>query len=184
MATAEELRIGAENTSLMRKALIVLGYLAPMSAEPVTKLYEDDGFVQVPEDYVPVGLVSREAPFTFPMEAEFFEATSLNHASPTRRDAIGATRTITYTAQETKRVNLEMAYGIDLSSQVQDSDGEVGYAHPELPHTIERRLLVVGWDPKNGGWAMGRFYPNVQTSEYPDITWGGDSLIEYATSLQ
>lgn len=183
MATIEELRITAENTKLMRRAQTVLGYLAPMTAEPVTKLYDGTGFVTIPEDYIPVGLVSRENPYSFPSEAEWFEATSIGHSSPTRRDPTSATRTINYTAQETKRVNLEMAYGIDLSNQEQDADGEVGYAHPELPVTLERRLLVIAWDPKHGGWAMGRFYPHVETAEFPDITWGGDSLIEYETTL-
>ncbi|MEE6295198.1 hypothetical protein [Georgenia wangjunii] len=185
MPTAEELRIAAENTSLIRKALVVIGYLAPMSAAPVTKLYESaTGFIQVPEDYVPVGLVSRGNPYSFPTDATTEDVTSLNHGGPTRQDIVSATRTINYTAQETKRSNLEVAYGLELGSIVQDEDGEAGFAHPEVPLAVERRLLIVGWDPKAGGWAMGRFYPKVQPNAYPEITWGGDSAIEYETTLQ
>lgn len=184
VTTMESLRQGAENRSLIRKPLRMLAFLAPMTAPAVEALTDaaTGELLAVPEDYEPVGLIAKESGITFPTESETSTVESANHAAPTREDFESMTRQISYTAQETKRVNLEMAYSIDLGAPLQQANGEVGFAHPTLPDELQRRLLVIAADPK-GDWFMGKFFPSVSPMSLSEVSWTSSAAITYATTL-
>lgn len=184
MPTINELRAAHDNRELMRKMRQVFIFLAPLSAEPVTELTDETGaFKPIPTDYIPVGLLDKEANITFPRDVESSEESSIGHGGPTRKDTDSDIQRIAYTAQETKRANLEMAYGYDLANLRPKANGEVGYARPQLPDDIQRRLLVFGLDTKYG-IGCGMFLPQVEPMDFPEITWGPTGLTSYATTAQ
>ena len=181
--TIETLRQAAENTSLIRKPLRMLAWLADRDVDPVEQLTDTSGqLLALDPLWVPVGLIAKETGIAFPAESETSTVESVNHGGPTREDFETATRQVRYTAQETKRSSLEMAYAVDLGAPLQQANGEVGFPQPTLPDELERRLLVVAADPK-GQWFMGKFYPYVSPKQLSEITWSPSSAITYETLL-
>lgn len=181
--TIEAMRRGAEHTNLIRKPLRLLSFLAPLTADPIEELTDANGqLLEIPDDWEPVGLIAKESGIAFPSEAETATVDSANHGSPTREDFESVTRQIRYTAQETKRSSLEMAYSIDLGAPLQKANGEVGFPHPTMPDELERRFLVIAADPK-GMWFMGKFYPLVSPKNLAEITMNTSQAITYETLL-
>ena len=106
------------------------------------------------------------------------EAFSHNHGGATRTDTDEDKKGVKFTAQETRRSVLEMAYGFDLSNIEQAANGEVVINHPDLPEDLEGRLLVIGFDPKYQV-AMGKWFPRFQPKDFPTVSWKRDELVQY-----
>lgn len=187
MPTMNELVALSEHTKLMLKMRQVLIFFAPnlqggTAPAEVTTLTDVAGaFAAIPAEYQAgaVGLIDKGAGVEFPREVSQQEATSHNHGGPTRTDTDEDTRSVSFTAQETRRAVLEMAYGLDLSNITQAPNGEVIIDHPELPEDIEGRLLVIGYDPKYRV-GMGKWFPRFQPKDFPSISWKRDELVQYA----
>lgn len=179
MPTMEELRITSEHTAAMRKFRQLLVFVGSMTAPAVETLTDANGaFVAIPDSYLPVGLITKDGGVTFPRNVERSTEQSVNHGSPTRRDTDSDDRQVKFTAQQTTKTVLELAYGLDLSAARRKANGEVGFAHPELPDDIQRRLLILGMDPK-WGIGAGKFFPTIEPTDFPEIGWGPTALTTY-----
>lgn len=184
--TINEMIAASEHTKLMLKMRTVLIYFVPTligktpGAEILALTGPTGGFLPVPADYQAgaVGLIDKGAGVEFPRDVSTQEATSYNHGGPTRVDTEEDKKGVKFTAQETRRQVLEMAYGIDLSNVVQQANGEVVIDHPELPDDLEGRLLVIGHDPKYQ-IAMGKWFPRFQPKDFPTVSWKRDEVVTY-----
>lgn len=185
MATIRETLAGTEVPDLMRKFRNVAIWWGPMSAAPIEEVTGAAGSIlPIPTVYIPVGLIEKSAGVEYPRSVETSEEQSVNHGSATRKDHESDEAMIKYTAQESKRVNLQQAWGVDLTNVEADpTSGEVKVIKPELPDDIQGRLFIMGYDPK---WQVGaaKFFPRVEPQEFPSIKWGPTGLTSYETTLQ
>lgn len=179
MATFEELRAQSDNTNNVRKTLGALIFLAPLTADLITTLTDEDGSIKpLPEEFFSLGLFSRDA-ISFARESDTEATEALGYMSPVREDISSISRTITATAYEVdKRRIREIADGTDLSDVVA-VNGEIAYDEPEVPVNRRWRLLAIGRDVnKRTGQDILRanFYPQVELNSMPGEEWGTDAL--------
>lgn len=176
--TMNELR--AQNTlALLRKFRELFAFVAPADAPVIESLTDADGqFQALPEEYVSVGLLDKEAGFAFPREVESSTETAVGYGGSIRRDYDSDTTNVTFTAMETKKAVLELAYGLDLSGHTMSANGEVVIDRPSLPDDIARRMLLLGYDPKHQIGA-GMWLPRFEIAEFPEISWGPNAATTY-----
>lgn len=187
MPTIDELRSASETTRLILKMRTVLIFAAVVRqgqpAPPMIEALTDESgqFLPLPLDYQrgAIGHIDKGAGIEFPREVSTQEAESHNSGSPTRKDTDTDVKSVTFTAQETKRSVLELALGIDLSNVLRGENGEVVIDHPDLPDELQVRLLVIGYDPKYRV-AAGKFFPNFSPKDFPTVSWKRDEVLSYA----
>lgn len=185
MPTIEEIKTDSDHSQLIRKALQGAAFIAPITADIIPSLTDEEGqFVELPADYMPVGMVSKDDGYTFGSSSETSEVTSLGYASPTRMDITSQSLSIAFTAQETNRTTLELAYGMDLSSVTPATSGEISFDRPDVPLDIYYRLIVIAADGfGTQAWALGRHFPRVKVTEIADVTWSDTDAVTYGITL-
>lgn len=178
MATFAEIKNAADNTDNVRKVLEAVAFLAPMSAAVIDSLTDETGaLVALPNDYLPVGLVTRDG-YTFGGDTETTAVDALGYASPVREDIESYTRTVSFTAYEVyKRNLLELAYGMDLSEATVGDNGEIVFDRPTLPNKTFYRLIVIGKDGSGANEIYrAKLFPKVSITSIPEEVWGTDAL--------
>ena len=134
--------------------------------------------------YVDLGLVTKDDGYSFGNEWETSEVTSHGIADPTRRDVLSSTSTIGLTAQETKRLTLEMFHAVDLSGVVPAASGEIAFSKPLAPVTRYYRTFLLARDGiGDSAVYMGMIYPRSMVSETGEQTGSEESELAYPLTL-
>lgn len=175
MPTFDELRVGADNRQLIRKAQKAVAFLAPMSKELPEKLLEAAGtFADLKTaGYLPVGMVTPDG-YNYTRDIEKEDIDALGYASPVRSDVTRVPRSVTFTTLEKGRKHmLELIYGADLSGVTQDpATGEIVFDEPDMPINKEYRLLIISVDgPSDALWVMGKGFHSVKLSGGGSEQW-------------
>lgn len=109
-----------------------------------------DGALDVPVEYIPVGLHTKEDGVALGQNIEMVQIRSHGFASPTREWANQREITLGLVPQETNRGNLEKYWGADWSGVVPSAHGGVVLVLPELPLNLRYRAIALAWDDFEG----------------------------------
>lgn len=185
MATVAELQAENDNRGLIRKVVRAVAFLAPVSVDLPETITDENGELDtLPEDWLPVGIVSPDG-YTFGSDIDKDEIDALGYASPVRTDIMSVVRTISFTPLEYgRRHMLELTYGQDLSGVEPETGGEITFDEVDLPINAEWRLLVIGDDgPANENWLLGRGYPRVKLGERAEEQWQKEGALSQELTL-
>ncbi|MBM4707932.1 hypothetical protein GS982_01305 [Rhodococcus hoagii] len=129
-----------------------------------------------------VGHISKENSPTFTPETETSDVESWGLLEAARTDIISRNTTITWTGQETHKLNLELYHNVDLSNVKGDKDsGELGFADPTAPALRYHRAIFISVD----GAGADQIYiikvvPKFVVTEVSEQAWNQESALEYA----
>lgn len=140
----------------------------------------------LPSGYTDIGLVTKDAGYSFGNQWEMSQTTSHGFSDPTRRDILSNTSTVGFTAQETKRRVLEMFHNVNLSSvaPTNATAGEVEFDKPLQQLTTYYRALFIARDGVGPQTIyMGVLYPRAMVSETGEQTGSEDSELGYPMTL-
>ena len=185
MVTVAELQAENDNRGLIRKVTRAVAFLAPTSVDLPETLTGADGTLEtLPEDWLPVGIVSPDG-YTFGTDIDKDEIDALGYASPVRTDIMSVVRSITFTPLEYgRRHMLELTYGQDLSGVSPTAGGEITFDEVDMPINAEWRLLVIGDDgPASDNWLLGRGYPRVKLGERAEEQWQKEGALSQELTL-
>ena len=181
MATFAEIRDLKQ--SLIRKPLAGAVLLAPMTtAIPDAFTTGATAELAALTGFKSVGHISRENSPTFTPETETSDVESWGLLESARTDIISRNTTISWTGQETHKLNLELYHNVDLSAVTPDATtGEVGFTDPTDPSIIYHRAIFLSVD----GTGANAIYvikvaPKFTVTEVSEQTWNQESALEYA----
>lgn len=175
------IKAASDSPSLVRKALEVITFLAPMTADlPETLTNADGVLLPLPDGWVPAGVITPDG-ITFGGDVEKSEVEALGYSTPVRTDIIRAPKTISVTFLESyRRFLLELLYGLSLEDVTQGENGEIVFDEPPIPQAQEYRMLTVAADGAGrSAWLDGRGYGRVKVATIPEETWTADDPMQY-----
>nr|WP_296763809.1 hypothetical protein [Rhodococcus sp. (in: high G+C Gram-positive bacteria)] len=169
--------------SLIRKPLAGAVLLAPLSADvPQTFTTGTTAELAALTAYKSVGHISRENSPTFTPETEVSDVESWGLLESARTDIISRNTTISWTGQETHKLNLELYHNVDLSAVTPDATtGEVSFADPTDPSIIYHRAIFLSVDGSGANAIyIIKVAPRFTVTEVAEQSWNQESAIEYA----
>jgi hypothetical protein len=116
----------------------------------LTTLEGVGGDLEIPDDYIPIGLHTKEEGVQLGQNVEMVQIRSHGFASPTREWANQREITLGIVPQETNRGNLEKYWGEDWSDVTPSGTGGVVMLINELPLTRRYRCIALAWDDFEG----------------------------------
>lgn len=181
MPTMQELKTANDNAGLIRKVQNIAIWLGPEDAPEVEKLVDETGqLTALPEDYRPFGMITKDDGLTFTGESDSEGVEAHGYQSMVREDDTSFERTFQVNALETKRLTLEQAHGVDLSTVSVDTDGNLVFDEPEMPIRQYGRIVAIGSDGAgHSEFLMGRWFPRVKVNSIDDIVWSMASPVSY-----
>ena len=181
MPTMQELKAQGDNADLIRKVQNIAIWLAPLTAEPIDKLVDEDGqLMTFPEKYRPLGMITKDDGVTFTSESDSETVEAHGYIAPVREDETSMERSFAVNALETNRLTLEQAHGIDLSTITVDAAGNFVFEEPELPIRDFARAIAVGSDGAGTSeYLLGRFFPYVKVTALDDVVWSMSDPTSY-----
>lgn len=166
-------------SELVRKALEGSVFLAPYSAEPITAMTTTSAgtLAALPTGYVDVGMIDKKNAVTWSRKITTTDVNSWSDIYAIRRDITKDDSELKFTALETKRLTMEMYYGVDLSAAVPTAiTGEISFAQPARPETIYYRVFGLFQDGfGEDAIYVGRFYPRASVTDMNDQKWDDDA---------
>ena len=185
--TIEALKKKHNHPSNVRKALNVLGFIAPMTAALPEAITEAGGALkELPAEYMPLGVFTTDGGAITP-EVSVEDVEALGYAEPVRSDLTKSAKTVKLTILEAfRKHNLELVHGIDLSQVKADKNtGEIVFDEPSLPILKEHRLLVVSADgPVDDEYLMAWGFPRVKLSSLPETALKATDAIQGALEFK
>lgn len=180
MATVEEIRQNADHRSQVRKIQKAYAFLLPKSQDLPESLYAGGSLTDFStvSGAISVGLVTPDG-WTFSREIESEDINALGYGSPVRTDITTVPRSVTVTALESNRKEIqELKYGTTITETQDTTTGEVVFDEPDLPNSKEYRLIVVGADgPADEEWIMGKGFPAVKLTGTGEEVWGQEGAV-------
>lgn len=172
------------NSNLVRKALQGTVLLGRWPTAPVVKTLSASDGITVPEDYESVGWISDDG-LTFSSDMDSSDATGWGAATVLRRDVTQDTKSLQFTALETKRLTKELFLSQDLSGVKMSQDGEVMITLPDRPQTKYFRVLSIGTDGDGDErYYMAKFYSKAAVTDRDDEPWAnGDDPLGYNVTM-
>ncbi|HEX5525167.1 MAG TPA: hypothetical protein VFX53_17110 [Pedococcus sp.] len=171
--------LASHKSELIRKALEGSVFVAPFSANPITTLTSGGSseLAALPTGYTDVGLVEKGNAVTWSRSVTTQEVMVWGDLYPARRDITKDDSTLKFTMVETKRLSMELYYGMDLSSTTADATtGEVSFAQPARPSTKFWRVFGIFQDGTGSDAIyVGRFYPRASVTDMSDQKWDDDA---------
>ncbi|MBF6085222.1 hypothetical protein IU485_28030 [Nocardia cyriacigeorgica] len=171
--------------SLIRKPLAGAILMAPYTTVLPTTYFTSVAPIELVDlkaaGFTSIGHVSRENAPTFTPETETAEVESWGLLEAARMDMISRRTTISWTGQETHKLNLELWHNADLSTvEHHATTGETSFADPTEPSITYRRAVFVSID----GSGANRIYmirecPKFTVTEVSEQTMNQESAIEY-----
>lgn len=133
-------------------------------------------------DFKSVGHISKDAPPTFTPETETSDVESWGLLEASRTDMISRNTTITWTGQETHKLNLELYTNTDLSDVTADAQtGEVHVVDPTDPGIIYRRLIFLSVDGAGDDAVyIVKIAPRFVVTEVSEQSWSQEDALEYS----
>jgi|SRR5262245_26906358 len=138
----EELELAARDMTLLTCPFV--------GTTALTTLEAVDGTLEIPPEYVSVGLHTKEDGVALGQNIEMVQIRSHGFAGPTREWANQREITLGVIPQETNRGNLEKYWGADWADVVPSSTGGVVMVLPELPLNLRYRCIALAWDDFEG----------------------------------
>lgn len=175
------IKAASDSPSLVRKALEVITFLAPMDSELPETLTDASGALKsLPAGWIPAGVITPDG-ITFGGDVEKQEVEALGYSTPVRTDITKAPKSISVTFLESyRRPLMELIYGMNLDEVMQGENGEIVFDEAPLPQSIEYRLLTIARDGAGSGmWIDGRGYGRVKLASVPEETWTSDNPMSY-----
>lgn len=169
--------------NLIRKPLAGAVLLAPIeTAIPTAFTSGATSELTALTGFTSVGHISRENAPTFTPETELAEVESWGLLEAARTDIISRNTTISWTGQETHKLNLELYHNVDLSAVTGDATtGELGFADPTSPSITYHRAIFVSVDGAGTDQIfIIKVVPKFTVTEVAEQTWNQDSVLEYA----
>ena len=180
MATVDEITTASHHRSQVRKIQRSYAFLLPSTAPLPDSLYTTGSLTDFNSTVgaISLGLVSPDG-WTFSREMEVEDINALGYGSPVRSDVTVVPRSVTVTALESNRKEIqELKYGTVITETQDASTGEVVFDEPDLPNSKEYRLIVVGADgPADEQWIMGKGFPAVKLTGTGEEVWGQEGAV-------
>ena len=180
MATFEEIRQGADNRKLVRKVQKAYAFLLPSTTPLPASLYTTGALTDfnATAGAISLGLVDPSG-YSFSREIETEDINALGYGSPVRTDVTTVPRSVTVTALESNRKEIqELKYGTVINETQDPATGEVVFDEPDLPASKEYRLIVVGGDgPADEEWIMGKGFSAVKLTGTGEEVWGQEGAV-------
>lgn len=168
---------------LIRKALDCAIIVAPTSAAVPTAFTTGATGVlsALPTGYKGLGYVTKDDGLTWSRDVAAEEVTSYGSVTPTRRDMVSDSTTVSFTCQETKLAVMQEFYGVDLSAVTPTaSTGELGFSQPLSPSSGYTRLIAIAQDGVGTDTVyVIKILPRAQLSEVGEQTWNDSGAIGY-----
>jgi hypothetical protein len=163
----------SRDTDLIRKSLDAAVFLAPLAtALPATLTSGASGdLVALAADWIDVGWMDKGDGITEGRKVTSQETESLGSTAPTRRDISKVDSTIVFTAQETKLITMQLAFGVILDPADFDATSkEVIFDEATRPDTVYYRCLVIWKDNAGTDSIYGAtLYPRTSVTDMDDI---------------
>lgn len=178
-------QIKGHNRSNIRKILELAIFVRPWSADsvPVESIWDGTGLV-LPAGFQSVGLTSKDDGATWSREQETSDTMSHGYGAPTRRDITSDVSGLAFTMQETKRQSLELYHGVDLSTVVPDTNGNIVIDKPSRPAQPRYEALALGKDGDGPDAVyVARFLPDAQITENPEQSWTEADEVRYPATF-
>lgn len=171
---------------LIRKALNGGIWVAGSAVDAPTSLTSGatSDPLALPEGWEDVGYITKDDGATWSRDQDTSDTTSWGAFEPTRRDITSDVTTLKFTMQETKRISLELTYGVDLSAVTPDSTtGEVAFNQATSSATIYRRFFAIFADGVGADAVyVGRFCPRMAITAVDDQQWSDGQELQYAVT--
>jgi hypothetical protein len=171
--------LASHKSELIRKALEGSVFVAPSTASPITTMTSgaSSALASLPANYTDVGLVEKGNAVTWSRSVTTQEVMVWGDLFPARRDITKDDSTLKFTMVETKRLSLELYYGLDLSSTTANATTkEVSFAQPARPSTKFWRVFGLFQDGTGtDAIYVGRFYPRASVTDMSDQKWDDDA---------
>lgn len=181
VAVANFAALENKKSELIRKGLAGAMFMAPIDAAPITTITEaliTARPLELPDaDWDDVGYMTTDG-ITLANSIESTSTTSWGSLAPTREDVTGSTSTQAFTAQETKRITIEMQTGSDLSAFTPPTSGELSVAIPDRPSSRYFRALGFMVDDGDAGEIyMACFFPRAKVSTVGDMVYANQEIV-------
>ena len=151
--------------------------------EEITSIWDGTGLV-LPAGYESVGLTTKSDGATWQREQEVSDVTSHGYAEPTRRDILSDQTGLNFTAQEAKRITLELDKGVDLSGVEPDANGNLVIDKPSRPQPLYWRVLAIGKDGDGpDAIYVVRWLPRAQVTENAEQNWSEESELTFPSTF-
>ena len=170
----------------IRKILEMAIYVKPWKADDaeITTIWAAADGLVVPDEYMPVGLTTKDDGATWSRDQESSETTSFGYGEPTRQDIIGDRSGLAFTMQESKRTTMELYNGLDLSTVTTDADGNFFFDKPSRPVKIRYRVLAIGKDGDGPDAVyLARWLPDATITENGEQAWSEGDEIRYPATF-
>ena len=181
MATLNE-AASFENKNIFKALeMAVFAKVAEDGDDDVRFVYDESGVV-VPEGYESLGLTTKSDGATWTRATTNSDVESHGFAQPVRRDITSDVSGLTVTAQESKRLVMELFWGQEIAAQV--TTGGIYWDKANRPSPRRVRQLGIGKD-HDGDQAVycARWLPNAQLDEGSDQSWSDDAETNYPLSF-
>lgn len=144
----------------------------------VTYVYDQSG-VLVPDGYQSVGLTTANDGATWTRETNNSDVTSYGRGQPSRRDIISDISGLTFTAQESKLLVMELFWNQEIAAQVAEHGG-IYWDKATRPRVRPVRLLGLAkdGDGENAVYCA-RWLPKAQLAEGAEQGWQLESEVNY-----
>ncbi len=184
--TFDELK--GHNNSLIRKMLEMAVFLDPWvsGTSALATITDSAGSELVlPDTLVSVGMTSKDAGGSVTPNIDVSEVGAYGYGAAVRRDVSARNETVQFTMLESKRVNFEVYYGIDLAScQAGPTKNELYFDLPDRPDTKYFRCLMLGRDGQGTSSIYhAEFFPKVTLTDADAVAWSEGDPLAYAVTL-
>ncbi|MBN9108567.1 MAG: hypothetical protein J0I34_07270 [Pseudonocardia sp.] len=168
---------------LIRKALNGGIWVAPSSAAAPTAMSSGASSdpAALPANYTDVGYITKDDGASWSRDMDTSDTTSWGAFEPTRRDITSDVTNLKFTMQETKRLSLELSYGVDLSAVTPTATtGEVAFNQASANTTIYRRFLAIMADGVGlDAVYIARFCPRMSITTVDDQSWTDGNELQW-----
>lgn len=184
MATFSEVK--GHNQANIRKILEFALFAVPKVSDPEDEIQQiwtaADGLM-VPPEYEPIGHTTK-TDTSWSREQNWVDTESHGYGEPTRRDNTQDIEGLSFVAQETNRMVLELYRDADLSGITPDADGNIRIKKGSRPAGRRWSVLAIGKDGDGpDAIYMARWLPDAQVTEMGEQNWGEEEELRYQMSL-
>lgn len=181
MATMAELKRDGHNSSLIRKILDGVAFIAPNDTTLPDAYFAADGSLNAaPDGFTPLGIVEKDSGYTFGNDQDTEEVEGHGYSSAVRIDITKSTRSFTSVFLETRKETLEQYYGLDASAFVTGANDEIEFVEPELAARPHVRIVLIGSDGiGDDQFFFIKEFPNVQVTEVGELAWSSSDALKH-----
>lgn len=166
--------VKAAERSLLLKPLDAAIFLADhYTAAPTAYTNAGSVLQALPEEFEPVGLISKKDGVTFGRKVDSERTESYGEAEPTRIDMVSVEHSLEFTPQQVSKTTLELTTRANLSTvTAANANGEVRFAEPTSLSIRYYSALAIAKDGDDAEPVyIFRYMPMVALTDTGDQTW-------------